>query len=38
MAKMKCQHCLIAGTVKAHDLALATRNTADFQHLDIDLK
>ena len=28
---------LIAGTVKAHDLALATRNTADFQHLDIDL-
>ncbi len=28
---------LIAGTARANDLALATRNTADFQHLDIDL-
>ena len=28
---------LIAGTARAHDLALATRNTANFQHIDIDL-
>ena len=28
---------LVAGTAKAHDLALATRNTADFHHIDIDL-
>ncbi len=28
---------LVAGTARAHDLVLATRNTADFHHLDIDL-
>ncbi len=28
---------LVAGTARAHDLALATRNIADFQHIDIDL-
>ena len=28
---------LIAGTARTHDLALATRNIADFQHIDIDL-
>ena len=28
---------LVAGTARAHDLALATRNIADFQHLDIAL-
>ena len=27
---------LIAGTAKAHDLALATRNVADFKNLDLD--
>ena len=26
---------LIAGTAKAHDLAIATRNTADFEHLGV---
>ena len=28
---------LVAGTARAHDLVIATRNVADFQHLDIDL-
>ena len=28
---------LVAGTARAHDLALATRNIADFEHLDVDL-
>ena len=28
---------LIAGTAKAHDLALATRNVSDFGSLDLDL-
>lgn len=28
---------LIAGTAKAHDLALATRNVADFGNLDLDV-
>ena len=28
---------LIAGTAKAHDLAVATRNVRDFEGLDIDL-
>lgn len=28
---------LIAGTAKAHDLSLATRNTGDFGGLDLDL-
>ena len=28
---------LIAGTAKAHDLAVATRNIADFGHLDVDV-
>ena len=28
---------LIAGTAKAHDLAVATRNIADFQHVDVEL-
>lgn len=28
---------LIAGTAKAHDLSLATRNTGDFGGLDIDI-
>ena len=27
---------LIAGTAKAHDLAVATRNVADFQRLDVE--
>lgn len=26
---------LIAGTAEAHDLAVATRNVADFEHLDV---
>ena len=28
---------LIAGTAKAHDLAVATRNVADFQRLDVEV-
>ena len=28
---------LIAGIAKAHDLTVATRNTADFERLDIDV-
>ena len=28
---------LIAGTAKAHDLAIATRNVRDFEGMDIDL-
>ena len=28
---------LIAGTAKAHDLVLATRNVSDFESLDLDL-
>ncbi len=28
---------LIAGIAKAHDLAVATRNVRDFEHLDIDV-
>ena len=28
---------LIAGTAKAHDLAMATRNVTDFQGVDVDL-
>lgn len=28
---------LIAGTAKAHDLAVATRNVRDFEGLDVDL-
>ena len=28
---------LIAGTAKAHDLAVATCNTTDFQSVDVDL-
>ena len=28
---------LIAGTARAHDLAIATRNVGDFEHLDIDV-
>ena len=28
---------LIAGTAKAHDLAVATRNVRDFQGLDVDV-
>ena len=28
---------LIAGTAKAHDLAVATRNVGDFQHLDVEV-
>lgn len=28
---------LIAGTAKAHDLAVATRNRVDFEHLDVDV-
>ena len=28
---------LIAGTAKAHGLALATRNTADFAGLDVEV-
>jgi hypothetical protein len=28
---------LIAGTAKAHDLALATRNVTDFDGLDVDV-
>ena len=28
---------LIAGIAKAHDLAVATRNTADFELLDVDV-
>ena len=26
---------LSAGTARAHDLSIATRNTADFEHLDV---
>ena len=28
---------LIAGTAKAHDLTVATRNVRDFEHLDVDV-
>ncbi len=28
---------LIAGTAKAHDLSIATRNVADFNGMDIDV-
>ena len=28
---------LIAGTAKAHDLAVATRNVGDYAHLDLDV-
>ena len=28
---------LIAGTAKAHAMTLATRNVADFEHLDVDV-
>lgn len=28
---------LIAGTAKAHDLAVVTRNVADFESLDVDI-
>ena len=28
---------LIAGTAKAHDLAVVTRNVGDFEHLDVDI-
>ena len=28
---------LIAGIAKAHDLAVATRNVGDFQHLDVEV-
>ena len=28
---------LIAGTAKAHDLAVATRNVADFEHLEVSV-
>ena len=28
---------LIAGTAKAHDLVLATRNVSDFESLDLDV-
>ena len=27
----------LAGTAKAHDLAIVTRNVADFERLDIDI-
>ena len=28
---------LIAGTARAHDLAIVTRNVADFEHLEVDI-
>ena len=28
---------LIAGTARAHDLAIATRNVGDFEHLDVEI-
>lgn len=33
---MELDDALIAGTAKAHCLCVATRNVADFQHVDID--
>ena len=36
-ARCKLGDALIAGTAKAHDLAVATRNVADFRRLDIEV-
>ena len=35
--KVKICDAMIAGIARANNLTIATRNTADFQHLDIDV-
>ncbi len=35
--RLRIGNALIAGTAKAHDLSLATRNVADFDYLDVAL-